>query len=219
MGVTEASKINEGDYAEHSMIFSLVNAEEYGWLVKTVSELQSDKDSTSDQRSNSSNNSRDGDDGVRARRPRHGYAHSSVASSTSGSGSDTASRSSGQVLSISALSSGGTSQGDSISSRQGDAHEHYYDKECKLSPKSSGSDEKSEERDNTTTIKVGVTEKGSNTSVEGSDNSSLHEMKHDTRKRKASHAQDSDPQIAVGQELDSLSPKTMRTRSSRRFGR
>jgi PAS domain S-box-containing protein len=50
-GIITVSQISEKE--SNSMIFSLVNAEEYGWLVKTVGDLNSDKSDGSDQLSSS----------------------------------------------------------------------------------------------------------------------------------------------------------------------
>lgn len=224
MSVTTASEFNDEDNPNRSLIFSLVNAEEYGWLVKTVSDLQSDRDSSCDQRSNTSSNSKDSDGGrggVKVRRPRKRYNYSS--NTGSGSGSDTGSGSSeGRLQSVSAYSSRGTSQeGGSVSSRNGDSadgdnsDDRRRQRGRKPSPTNSSSDEKNSSRSNSISISVGTAEKeAGNTSAEGSDMGSVSMHARNTRKRKSSSRQETGP----GQEgnLNSSPSKASRMRTTRR---
>lgn len=225
MSVTTASKISDKDNESHSMIFSLVNAEEYGWLVKTVSDLQSDRDSSSDQRSNTSSNSKDSGDGVR--RPRKRYTLSND-NGGSGSGSDSGSNGQG-MQSVSAISSGGTSQeGGSVSSRNGsrngDSDLGHDRGDRKPSPTNSSGDEKDSSRSNSISISISAStaEKESNTSAEGSEMGSISiAQTTGSRERKRKSPRFSTEHQHQGLEERGGGPpsKSSRTRSSRRLGR
>lgn len=215
MSVTTASELSEKDKQNCSMIFSLVNAEEYGWLIKTVSDLQSDRDS-SDQRSNTS--SKDSDDGVGLRRPceRYSYVNGNAGSS---SGSDSGSNGHGQ-RSVSAISSGGTSQegGSQDGSRNDGDSGSDSGRDRKVSPTNSSDSEKNSSRSNSISLSGSMStaaEKEGHTSAEGSEMGSVSNAKNTRERRKRKTPPSDDHQVSENN--DELPSRTSRTRLSRRF--
>ena len=162
-----------GDKESNSMIYSLVNAEEYGWLVKTVENLTaSDKGDSSDQRSNNSNNSDNERVGKSKKKRKKRFNSDRGGSETSSQNAAHSGSEAGRTINSSENggSSHGATSGEGKSDQSNSSRDNSVD--GSKSPQSdtegkSGSDRESDDRERTSSLEDGGSDGGGNT-TEGS---------------------------------------------------